>query len=66
MYRNDYEYTDENGITRSIETGNEIKFYKDDNVMNSSTETRMIMKIGYSISEDNKVLLQNSDKVLVL
>ena len=53
------EYTDDSGITRSTATGGEIKFLNDDNVMGSSGTTRIIMWIGYSINNNNEVVLAN-------
>lgn len=60
VWRNPNEYTDSSGITRSTITKSEIKFYKNDNVMMSSTETRMVMSVGYSINSNNAVVLADS------
>ena len=51
------EYTDAWGITRSTETHAEIKFYYNDNVLGTRTESPLTFKIGYSISNKNEVVL---------
>ena len=53
MYRNDYEYT-ENGITKSTETGNEIRFKVTSQEIGTAT---FIVEAGYSFNKHSLVEL---------
>lgn len=53
-WRNKYEYTDENGITRSKETGNEIIFVSSETSLGTAT---LRIKAGYSYDAQGNVVL---------
>lgn len=54
MWRNEYEYTDSSGITRSTETHNEIKFRNSDTQLGTGT---LFIQAGYSLNNQAEVVL---------
>jgi hypothetical protein len=56
-YRNENEYTDSSGITRSKDTDGEIKFQNNSQTLGTGT---LYIKVGYSIDRQNQVVLDKN------